>query len=164
MQKLENFLTRFPEKVFFLLLLLSLPAFFINLGLMPLFADEPTRANVALEMILSKNYSVPTVGGEYYYNKPPFYNWILAGVYTLTGNFSEFSTRLPAIIPMFLFTITIFYSVSYLLRDKRIALLSAMLFLVNGRMLIYDSMLGHIDIFYSWLTYSSFVFIFYFFN
>lgn len=164
MQKLENFLNRYPERTFFLLLLIALPCFFINLDLLPLFADEPTRANVALEMILSKNFSVPTVGGEFYYNKPPLYNWLLAGVYHLTGNFSEFSTRLPAIIPMFLFAISIFYSVSYFLKDKRIAALSGVLFLVNGRMLIYDSMLGHIDIFYSWLTFGSFMLIFYFYG
>jgi 4-amino-4-deoxy-L-arabinose transferase-like glycosyltransferase len=76
---------------------------------------------VALEMILSKNYAVPTIGAEYYYNKPPFYNWILAGIYQLSGNYSEFTTRLPAIIPMFLFAITIYLSVSYFLKDKRIA-------------------------------------------
>ncbi|MHB1178087.1 MAG: ArnT family glycosyltransferase [Daejeonella sp.] len=163
-QNLEDFLTRYPTRAFFLLLLLALPAYFINLGLLPLFADEPTRANVALEMILSQNYSVPTIGGEYYYNKPPFYNWILAGVYHLTGSFSEFSTRLPAIIPMFLFAITIFYTAGYFLKDKRIAVLSGILFLVNGRMLIYDSMLGHIDIFYSWLTFASFMLIFLFYQ
>ena len=164
MQKLENFLDRYPERGFFLLLLIALPAFFINLGLLPLFADEPTRANVALEMILTKNYSVPTIGGEYYYNKPPFYNWILAGVYQLSGPINEFNTRLPAIIPMFLFAVTIFYSVSFFLKSKHIALLSGLLFLVNGRMLIYDSMLGHIDIFYSWLTFASFILIYYFFE
>ena len=164
MQELEKFLIRHPEKGFFLLLLFALPAFFINLGLLPLFADEPTRANVALEMILSGNYSVPTIGGEYYYNKPPLYNWILAGLYQLTGSYSEFVTRLPAIIPMFLFAITIFYSVSYFIKDNRIALVSGMLFLLNGRMLIYDSMLGHIDIFYSWLTFGSFMLIFFFFE
>jgi 4-amino-4-deoxy-L-arabinose transferase-like glycosyltransferase len=164
MLKLEKFLTEYPERGFFLLLFLALPAFFINLGLLPLFADEPTRANVALEMILSNNYSVPTIGGEYYYNKPPFYNWILAGLYRLTGSYSEFVTRLPAIIPMFLFAITIFYSVSHFLKNTSIALLSGMLFLVNGRILIYDSMLGHIDIFFSWLTFCSFMLIFFFFE
>jgi 4-amino-4-deoxy-L-arabinose transferase-like glycosyltransferase len=161
-QKLEDFLVKYPGRVFFLLIILSLAPFFINLGLLPLFADEPTRANVALEMILSDNFSVPTIGAEYYYNKPPLYNWILAGFYLLTGTYSEFITRLPAIIPMFLFAISIFYAVAYFLKDKRIASLSAILFLVNGRMLIYDSMLGHIDIFYSWLTFCSFMLIFYF--
>ncbi len=162
MQKLENFLIKYPGTAFFFLIIFSIPAFFINLGLLALFADEPTRANVALEMILSKNYALPTIGAEYYYNKPPFYNWILAGIYQISGNYSEFTTRLPAIIPMFLFAITIYASVSFFLKDKRIAAISGILFLVNGRMLIYDSMLGHIDIFYSWLTFSSFMLIYYF--
>jgi 4-amino-4-deoxy-L-arabinose transferase-like glycosyltransferase len=161
-QKLEDLLLKHPEKAFLFLIIFSIPAFFINLGLLTLFADEPTRANVALEMILSKNFAVPTIGTEYYYNKPPLYNWILAGIYQVSGNYSEFTTRLPAIIPMFLFAFTIYFSVSYFLKDKRIASLSGILFLVNGRMLLYDSMLGHIDIFYSWLTFSSFMLIFYF--
>ncbi|MBC7913341.1 MAG: glycosyltransferase family 39 protein [Pyrinomonadaceae bacterium] len=163
MQHIENFISRYPGKTFALLLLMAVPAFFFNLGLLPLFADEPTRANVALEMILTGNFSVPTIGAEYYYNKPPLYNWLLAGIYQLSG-FSEFATRIPAIVPLFLFAITIYYFTTFFLRDKRIALLSAMLCLVNGRMLIYDSMLGHIDIFYSWLTFSSFMCIFYFYQ
>ena len=161
-QKLENFLIKYPGQTFFLFIILSVPPFLINLGLLPLFADEPTRANVALEMIISKNFSVPTVGAEYYYNKPPLYNWILAGFYLLTGNHSEFTTRLPAIIPMFLYAISIYMSVNHFLKDKRIAALSGILFLVNGRMLIYDSMIGHIDIFYSWMTFISFMLIYYF--
>jgi 4-amino-4-deoxy-L-arabinose transferase-like glycosyltransferase len=164
MQLFETFLRKNPGKVFALLLLLAVPPFFMNLGLVPLFADEPTRANVALEMILTGNYAVPTIGGDYYYNKPPVYNWILAGTYLLAGNFSEFSTRLPAIVPLFFFAITIYLVVAYFLKDKRIALLSAMFSLLNGRMLIYDSMLGHIDIFYSWLTFIGFMSIFYFYE
>ncbi|WP_207535543.1 ArnT family glycosyltransferase [Desertivirga arenae] len=164
MQSIDNYFEKYPERVFTFLIILAIPAFFINLGLLPLFADEPTRANVALEMILSKNYSVPTVGGEYYYNKPPLYNWLLAALYLISGSYSEFITRLPAEIPMFLFAITIFASVNYFLKDKRIALVSGMLFMLNGRMLLYDSMLGHIDIFYSWLTFISFMCMFYFYQ
>lgn len=162
MQKIDNYFEANPGKVFFYLLLLAIPAFFINLGLQPLFADEPTRANVALEMILSHNYAVPKIGGEYYYNKPPLYNWILALFYLLTGSFSEFVTRLPALIPLFLFAITIYYSTAYFLKNKKIAALSGILSLVYGRMISYDSMLGHIDILYSWLAYISFMSIFYF--
>ena len=164
MRQLEDYIQKHPTLIFFLLILLAIPAFLINLGLLPLFADEPTRAIVALEMILNNNPYVPTIGDEYYYNKPPVYNWILASFYLLTGSFSEFVTRLPAVIPMFLFAITIYYWVSYFLKDKRIGALSGILFLVNGRMLIYDSMLGHIDIFYSWLTFVSFMVIFYFYR
>lgn len=164
MQQLENYIQRNPGRIFFFLVLIAIPPFVINLGLLPLFADEPTRANVALEMIISGNYAVPTIGGEYYYNKPPLYNWILAGLYLLTGSYSEFVTRLPALIPMFLFAVTIYYTVNYFLKNKQIAVLSGIFFLINGRMLIYDSMLGHIDIFYSWLTYISFMSIYFFYQ
>ena len=39
--------------------------------------DEAIRSLVALEMKLSGNLITPTLHGEYYYNKPPLYNWIL---------------------------------------------------------------------------------------
>ncbi len=164
MYQLDNYFQSNPGKVFFLLLLLAVPAFFINLGLQPLFADEPTRANVALEMILTGNFSVPVIGGEFYYNKPPLYNWILALFYLASGSYSEFVTRLPAIIPLFLFAITIYYTTAFFLKDKRVATMSGILSLVYNRMITYDSMLGHIDIFYSWLTYVSFMSIFYFYQ
>jgi len=164
MKQIEDYIDRYPGRVFLFLIILSIPAFLFNLGLLPLFADEPTRSNVALEMIVSGNYSVPTIAGEYYYNKPPLYNWILAGLYLLTGSYSEFITRLPAAVPMFLYALTIYVAVRSFIADKRIALMSAFFFLVNGRMLLYDSMLGHIDIFYSWLTFISFMSIFYFYQ
>lgn len=163
-KQIEEYIDKNPGKIFLVFILLALPAFLINLGLLPLFADEPTRSNVALEMILSKNYAVPTIAGDYYYNKPPVYNWILASLYLLSGSYSEFITRLPAVIPMFLFSVTIYISVSYFIKDKRIGMLSGLFFLVNGRMLLYDSMLGHIDIFYSWLTFISFMSILYFYQ
>ena len=164
MYRLDNYLQSNPGKVFFFLLTLGIPAFFINLGLQPLFADEPTRADVALEMIHSRNYAVPVIGSEYYYNKPPVYNWVLAFFYLLSGSYSEFVTRLPALIPLFLFAITIYYTTAFFLKDKRVASLSGILSLVYNRMITYDSMLGHIDIFYSWLTYISFMSIFYFYQ
>jgi 4-amino-4-deoxy-L-arabinose transferase-like glycosyltransferase len=164
MQKFDGYLKANPGKVFFLLLLLAIPAFFTNLGLQPLFGDEPTRANVAMEMILSHNYAVPKIGGEYYYNKPPLYNWVLASFYLVSGSFSEFVTRLPALLSLFLFAIVIYYSVAYFLKDKRIAALSGLLSLLYNRMITYDSMLGHIDILYSCLVYISFMSIFYFYQ
>ena len=92
------------------------------------------------------------------------YNWLLATCYLISGGFSEFTTRLPAMVPLFVFAIVIFYSASYFLRDKRIGALSGISSLIYGRMISYDSMIGHIDILYSCLTFSSFMTIFYFFQ
>ncbi len=164
MLRIDKFFEVNPGRFFYLLLLLAIPAFFINLGLQPLFADEPTRANVALEMILTGKYAVPTIGGEYYYNKPPLYNWILAACYLVTRSFSEFVTRLPALVPLFLFAITIYKAASFFLKDQRIGAVAGLFSLLYGRMISYDSMIGHIDIMYSWFTFISFMLIFFFYQ
>ena len=54
---------------------LLLPALLINLGILTFIDDEGIRSLVALEMKLSGNYITPTLNGEFYYNKPPLYNW-----------------------------------------------------------------------------------------
>jgi len=128
----------------------------VNLGLLPLFADEPTRAVVALEMMYSENYWVPTINGDYYYRKPPFYNWIIVALFQTSGSMSEFIIRLPSVVPLFLFGFTIYWwSKNFI--SKNMAFLAAAMFVTCGRMLIYASFIGHIDIFYSWVTFLSFI-------
>ncbi|MEM6262617.1 MAG: glycosyltransferase family 39 protein [Bacteroidota bacterium] len=142
---------------------LALPAYLINLGLQTLLADEPIRALVALEMILQKNYWVSTTFGEYYYNKPPLYPWILAVLFQLTGDYSEWMIRLPSVVPLFGFCLTIYWAVKRYLNQPT-AILSAFIGLTYGRMLIYSSFLGHIDILYSWLTFVGFLWLYEQFN
>jgi 4-amino-4-deoxy-L-arabinose transferase-like glycosyltransferase len=138
-----------------LILILLVPSLFYNLGLVGISADEPTRANVAMEMMYSGNYLVSTIAGEYYYKKPPLFNWLLVVLYSVTGNKSEYVTRLTAVIPLLLFSLRIFF-ISRRHVNKSVALLTAFLFITFGRMLYYDSMLGHIDILYAWVTFESF--------
>lgn len=137
------------------LLLLLVPSLFYNLGLVAITADEPTRANVAMEMMYSGNYLVSTIAGEYYYKKPPLFNWLLVLMYYATGSKSELVTRLAAVIPLLLFAFRIF-AITRKHLSKETALLAAFMFLTFGRMLYYDSMLGHIDILYAWVTFESF--------
>ncbi len=148
------------EKILFIVAaILAIPAFFYNLGLMPLGADEPIRSLVALEMILSDNYIVPTINGQLYTNKPPLYNWVLILLFKATGNYSEFMVRLPSALPLLFFAYTI-YKVGKQYVNKNVGVFAALMFLTNGRMLIYSSLLGHIDIFYSWLVFISFIMMF----
>lgn len=148
-----------PNKTTWILIaiafLLSLPAFFIHLGLMPFTSDEPTRGIVALEMMFSGNYIIPTIKGEFYYNKPPLYNWILIVFYKLLG-VSEFSTRLPAVFSLYGFAFSIFYFFKKYIKKTEAALI-ALMFLSCGRILFWDSMLGLIDIFYSWTCFLCFM-------
>jgi 4-amino-4-deoxy-L-arabinose transferase-like glycosyltransferase len=163
MGRLILFLKNYPEYLYYFAFLLIFPALFINLGLMPLLADEATRATVALEMILSGNYILPTIGGENYYNKPPLFNWILSGLFQLTHHYSEMIVRLSAAIPLLIFAVIIYLSVKKY-TGKQTALFSAFAMITFARMLFYDSMLGHIDILFSLITFLSFIALYHYYS
>lgn len=131
-------------------------ALFLNLGLMPLISDEPTRAIVTQEMLISGNYITPTINGEFYYNKPPLFNWILAGFIKLTGRQDEFIHRLPTVISLML-TGVILYFFSRRSLGKNLALITAFMWITSARILFWDSFQGLIDITYSLITLASFV-------
>jgi 4-amino-4-deoxy-L-arabinose transferase-like glycosyltransferase len=122
--------------------------------------DEIRRALVTLEMMLRDNYWVPTLNGEYYLNKPPLYNWLLALSYKTFG-INEFALRMPVIVAIFWYGWVIYkFSSKYL--GQNIATVAALLFITNGRILIYDSLVGLIDILYSSLVYLSFMLVYYY--
>jgi 4-amino-4-deoxy-L-arabinose transferase-like glycosyltransferase len=148
-----------PLWLILLMVLLAIPALFINLGMPAIAADEPTRALVAMEMMFRQDYLVSTIVGEFYYKKPPLFNWILVVIYQLTGSNGELVTRLVAVVPLLLFTWRIFVVAKKYL-SHAVALLAAFIHLTYGRMLFYDSLLGHIDILYAWITFETFVLLF----
>lgn len=143
------------------ILFLMIPALLINLGVVPLYVEEPRRAAVALEMLLRGNWLVPTINGESYYLKPPVFNWILASVYKLAGNPSEFITRLTTVISLLLFGLIIFLAGKKYV-SMRFGALSAFLFVTAAGNLFFNSLLAEIDIFYSLVTYSSLISMFHF--
>jgi len=143
------------------LLFLLIPALLINLGIVPLYAEEPRRAAVALEMLLRGNWLVPTINGEIYYLKPPVFNWILALLYQLAGNPSEFITRLTTIISLLIFGLIIFGAGKKYVSPS-FGALSAFLFVTAAGNLFFNALLAEIDIFYSMVTYASLISMFHF--
>lgn len=144
-----------------LILLLLLPALLINLGLLAFIDDEGIRSLVALEMKLSGNWITPTLHGEYYYKKPPLYNWILGAWYQITGEINEFHARIPTVLALVGYAASIFAW----LRPKygtRFAFLSAFLLVTCGRILFYDSMLALIDMTFSWMMFLLFMVVYHF--
>ncbi|MBU0489344.1 MAG: glycosyltransferase family 39 protein [Bacteroidetes bacterium] len=155
------------NRAFFILaiiaVVLALPAFLINLGLLPLFTDEPTRGTIALEFMMRDNFLTPTIGGELYFNKPPLYNWIIMFFWNITGNINEFGMRLPVIVSLFFYSISI-YRFSRVSFSKKDSFLNVLIFLTSGRILFWDSMLGLIDIFFSWVVYMNIMLVYYLYN
>lgn len=150
------------DRLFFLILLaISLPVLILNLGKVPFIEDEGIRGLVTLEMDHSGQYVSPTLYGEYYYKKPPLWNWVLLVSYRISGVANEFTTRLPTLLFLIFFTLTI-YLVYRKYLDERFAVLNALLFLTCGRILFWDSMLGLIDIAFSWIIFVFFWWLYHF--
>jgi 4-amino-4-deoxy-L-arabinose transferase-like glycosyltransferase len=149
----------FYSGVLFFLILVSL---FHRLDFQPLYQEEPRRALIALEMIYNGNYAVPTEFGELYYKKPPVWNWMIIAAYQIFGT-NEFAVRFFSVLSFIIMGLLIFLaSKKYI--NRRTAIFSSLFFLVSIDLYYYFSMLGEIDIFYSLITFGSFLSIFHFYE
>jgi 4-amino-4-deoxy-L-arabinose transferase-like glycosyltransferase len=140
----------------FLVILLCFPAFLFNLDTIAFIGDEGIRSLVALEMKLSGDFIVPTLNGEPYYNKPPLYNWVIYLVSMMFGYFGEWPARVTTLVFLGFFAWTVYYFVRKQF-DQLTALTMALMTLTSGRILFWDSMLGLIDICFSWVIYLNFM-------
>lgn len=59
--------------------------------------DEPRFALVAREMVDSGQWGFPRVAGQLYPDKPPFFFWVVASLYAVTGSLSV-ALLLPALL------------------------------------------------------------------
>ncbi len=148
---------KFTPIIFFIFaFLFAIPAYLINLGDQPSIDDEAIRAIVAFEMEASGDYITPTIAGDIYLKKPPLFNWLIVGSYKIFGNHSELPVRAPMILSLFLFVLAIFYYFRKEINTET-AVISSLLFLTCGRVLIYESQYGLIDLSFSLLTFIFFM-------
>lgn len=151
--------------------LLLLPALLVNLGLLAFTGDEGIRSLVALEMGISGNYVTPTLFGEFYYNKPPLYNWLLLAIFKFTGRTDEFIARLPTVFFLLAYATTIWFCLKKHLSTNQplpitpvlngqFPILNSLALITCGRILFWDSMLALIDTCFSWLMYTLFMLVF----
>jgi 4-amino-4-deoxy-L-arabinose transferase-like glycosyltransferase len=83
---------------FWLVLIITLFIMFFNLGSIPLMdPDEPVYAETPKEMLQFNEFLSPRIYGEYWYDKPPMYYWLVAASYQLFG-VNEFAARFPSAI------------------------------------------------------------------
>ncbi len=155
----------FKKYGLFVIPVVLLPAaLLINLGVMTLIDDEAIRALVALEMELSGNFITPTLHGAFYYNKPPLFNWILLLFFNLSGTYDEFTARIPTVLALLGYGLTVFWVFWKQYNNVLTGFLAAFTLITCGRILFWDSMLALIDITFSWVVFSLFFVVYYFFS
>ncbi|MEM9340900.1 MAG: glycosyltransferase family 39 protein [Bacteroidota bacterium] len=149
------------ERIGILLVVLALAAsLFANLGVYPLYLEEPRRALITLEMIYSGNWIVPTEFGEFYYKKPPVWNWVQMASFYLFGP-NEFGARFFGVVSYLLIGYVIYWFVKRF-QSERLAIYSSLFFLTTGSGLIYmNSASGEIDLLYCVITFLMFMTIYY---
>ncbi len=139
---------------------LTILSLFTGLQVLELRAEEPRRAVIAMEMVLSGNWLVPQIHGEAYYNKPPLFNWLLAVFFTLFGSFEEWVVRLPSLLA-FVGTAVLNFFVVRRFISREVALLSSLFYLTAADILYYGAVnAGEIDLFFALLVYGQIIAIF----
>ena len=69
---------------------------FNSLGTHPLLdPDEPVYAETAREMLQFQDFISPRIYGDFWYDKPPMYYWLVAAAFKIFG-FGEFAARFPS--------------------------------------------------------------------
>lgn len=135
--------------LYLIAIILLIPAFLNNLGLMPLRFDGAFRGLVALEMVLQDKYIAPTINGEFYYNKPPLFNWFIVLIYKLTGVYNEYTIRIPVILSILFIGLTSYFFLRKRY-NKNFAMITALFFLTGGCIFFGYSSVGLVDITYAW--------------
>jgi 4-amino-4-deoxy-L-arabinose transferase-like glycosyltransferase len=81
---------------FWLVAIITILIVFFNLGGVPLLdPDEPVYAETPKEMFTFNEFVSPRIYGEYWYDKPPMYYWLVAASYKIFG-VNEFAARFPS--------------------------------------------------------------------
>lgn len=90
------------------LVVLVLVAYFSRAGVLPLRGEEPTRAQIAREMVERGDWIVPREQGEPFLIRPPLQNWLIAASCLALGNWGAWPVRFPSLVAMLLTTLLIY--------------------------------------------------------
>ena len=101
--------------------------------------------------------------GEYYYKKPPLFNWLLVLSYNLFGDFSECATRCVSPVSSFVFGLVLFM-VGRKYVSSVFGFYASLAFLFSYEVIQYSSIMAEIDMFYSLVIFSMLISIFHFYE
>ncbi len=90
------------------LALLVVGVYFTRAGVLPIRGEEPTRAQIAREMVLRHDALVPREQDEPFRIRPPLQNWLIAGSCLAFGNWEAFAVRFPSLVATLLTTLLVY--------------------------------------------------------
>lgn len=110
----DNGLRKFGAE-FWAVLIVTVFIMFFQLGGFPLLdPDEPVYAQTPREMLAAGDLLSPRIYGDYWYDKPPMYYWLVAGAAKIFG-MGEFAARFPSALLAVAGSVTLYFSVARLI-------------------------------------------------
>ncbi|MBP2667773.1 MAG: hypothetical protein H6Q76_2753 [Firmicutes bacterium] len=110
---------------FWAVLIVAAFIMFFQLGSNPLLdPDEPVYAQTAREMLAAGDLLSPRIYGDYWYDKPPMYYWLVAAASQVFG-MGEFAARFPSALLAVAGSVYLYLSVARLI-SVRAGLFSAL--------------------------------------
>ncbi len=91
---------------------------FFGLSAVPLSdPDEPVYAETAREMLATGDYVSPRIFGDFWYDKPPVFYWLVALSFKIFGD-GEFAARFPAALMATLTAFLLYVSVTRIFNER----------------------------------------------
>ena len=113
-------MNQYEKKSLFILTAVIVFMVFFGIGGVPLLdPDEPVYAETAREMILTGDYLSPRIFGDYWYDKPPMYYWLVAMAFHVFGD-GEFAARFPAGLMAGGTALMMYFSVTKFFNEKAV--------------------------------------------
>lgn len=137
---------QFEERSIMIIAVVAILTIFFGIGGVPLLdPDEPVYAETAREMLLEGDLLSPRIFGNYWYDKPPMYYWLVALAQTIFGD-NEFAARFPAGLMAFATSMMMYFSVTKLFNERAgfwssIILTTSVEFFYLGKAAVTDSTL-----------------------
>jgi 4-amino-4-deoxy-L-arabinose transferase-like glycosyltransferase len=104
------------------LVVLVAVAYFSRAADLPLRGEEPTRAQIAFEMIQGNDWIVPREQGDIFLIRPPLQSWVIAASSLTFGERGPWAVRFPSLLATLLTTLLIYgYSRTFLSRGGALA-------------------------------------------
>lgn len=137
---------QYDQKSLIIITIVALITIFFGIGGVPLLdPDEPVYAQTAREMILNGDWLSPRIFGNFWYDKPPMYYWLVAISQCIFGD-NEFAARFPAGLMAFATSLMMYFSVTKLFNERAgfwssIVLTTCVEFFYLGKAAVTDSTL-----------------------
>lgn len=117
--------------LFWILALLCFLSLFLFLGQSHFHTrGEPREALVAQAMIADGNWTLPITNGTDIAYKPPLFHWAIATISSLTGEVTEYTSRMPSAIILAIMVLAGFFFYARR-RGREVAFLASLITLTN---------------------------------